>query len=167
VLWILEDTNLNNCLRGECFVPGHDNNHSKFTGSYLLLLFVHHACPAHTIQKYTLQVACNGKLVLFCLWNLTTTAPSELPYDLLSGTCYIMANCSYSVSLVHVCGHQDAGAITPCPEKPALMSKQIQWHRPNWSNMFRYNSVDTAICLWRLLFLEWNLGGQKTSMDSL
>jgi len=78
VLWILEDTNLNNCLRGECFVPGHDNNHSKFTGSYLLLLFVHHACPAHTIQKCTLQVACNGKLVLFCLWNLTTTAPDSL-----------------------------------------------------------------------------------------
>jgi len=112
--WILEGTTSHNCIRGECFVPGYDNDHSSFCsellGLYSLLLFLHHAGRHSLNHKPTFKLACDGKSVLHWLWQPAPTSPTEPHYDLLSGTRYLLSHCGYHVTLSHVYGHQDTGA---------------------------------------------------------
>jgi len=52
--WILEGTTLLNQIRGECFVPGHDDGHSSFgselVGIYYMLLFLYQVCHPQSLH---------------------------------------------------------------------------------------------------------------------
>jgi len=108
--------NAHNCIWGECFIPGHDNDHSSFQskllGIYSLLLFLYHVGSHSLKHKPTFKLVCDGKSVLHRLWRQEPTSPTKLHYDLLSGTRYLLSHCGYHVTLNHVYGHQDSGVPT-------------------------------------------------------
>jgi len=125
---ILEGQTPNFRICGKCFTLGHDDNHSSFwsklTGIYSLLLLLYFACLPHSVEKPKFQLACNGKSMLYQLcWNTTITAPNEPHYNLLSGTCFLLANCKYLITLVHIYGHQDMGFPTVLSQEAYLNIK--------------------------------------------
>jgi len=114
--WIIEGASPTNRVIGEGFTPGHEDDHSSFrselAGIYTCLLFLYHCLCHPTTTKPAFYLACDGKLVLHQLWNGGRTSPSELHYDLLSGTRHLLSNGGFQVTLAHVKGHQDTGVPT-------------------------------------------------------
>jgi len=111
--WIIKGLGLANCIIGECFAPGtnedHSSFHSKLAGIYMCLLFTYY-CFQHSLPiNPPFYLACDGKSVLHWLWNLGTTSPGEPHYDLLSGTCRLLSECGFIFQLAHIKGHQDNG----------------------------------------------------------
>jgi len=116
VAWIIEGAHPTNRVIGEGFTPGQEDDHSSFrselAGIYTCLLFLHHCFPHTKTTKPDFYLACDGKLVLHRLWNRRKTSVSEPHYDLLSGTCNLLSNSGFQVTLAHVKGHQDTGVPT-------------------------------------------------------
>jgi len=114
--WIIEGSCSSNWIIGECFAPGHDDDHSSFrselAGIYTCLLFIYHCFPHNLQIKPTFYLACDGKSMLHRLWNLRMTSASEPHYDLLLGNCWLLSEGWFIFTLAHVKGHQDNGAIT-------------------------------------------------------
>jgi len=85
---------------------------TELTRIYSCLLFLKSCCGHNLLDKPSFYLVGDGKLVLHCLWNPMITLPSELHYDLLSGTQWLLLECGFAVHLEHVKGHQDSSVIT-------------------------------------------------------
>jgi len=82
VAWIIEGSSLENRVIGECLIPGHDDDHSSFcrelTSIYTCLLFLWYCCGYTLPNKPSFHLLCDGKSVLYQLWN-PTISPQWTP----------------------------------------------------------------------------------------
>jgi len=162
--WLIKGKTSENCIQGLMITPGNPGDHSSFcseaAGMYGILLTLK-TWLGIIDSKGSLEIACNGKLVLEQLKTKKQLDPFVAHVDLLGTCCNLAQQLQGEIQYTHIKGHQDRGHPTAlsCTAWLNIEADLIAKNHIDWTHQTKPD--------YRLPYEPWHLeiSGTRTAKN--